>query len=507
MTALDLRNATGKSLLSVTETACELGLEITDLNDITENGGIQAIALPDGRKMYSVAAIARFLEADDDNKVDDQQECALSSTQAQHWKEVIAMRFTGSVTTTKTGRHIAQIQIGKKADGTRMRVSKSFDTREMADSFLAQRLIELNREQHSDRNVKTETSPPDFILGKSIKMKMDEYFMEFLSLELGSATTRTISGYKRDLKVFFDIYVEISGHNPSMCEVTAEGVRRTINTIAKDYRQSVLNKCWTTSKRALVYAFEEGYIAVNPFRNFKKPKSKKLVIDSNRTRVFTEDELLRIMEAAKTHPLLYAALSIMRATGIRPGELRVLRWQDLDRQNRTIVVQAAASREYKNTGNIHATETGIALLATTKNGVVRTCKLTLEALDAVEAWRVNLIANQNQRMKTSRYIFPNESGSFMGEWALDSALDRFIRRHKLQDIKLSLYRFRHTFCTERILEGYSVPTVAKLMGDKSDAVISRIYTHIMDSDIMGIADKIHEKENEAYQKRIESDKK
>ncbi len=60
---------------------------------------------------------------------------------------------------------------------------------------------------------------------------------------------------------------------------------------------------------------------------------------------------------------------------------------------------------------------------------------------------------------------------------------------ELQGMGFLLYRFRHTYCTRLKLKGMPIDVVKILMGDSSDSVINRVYTHITNEDALHMLEK------------------
>lgn len=65
-------------------------------------------------------------------------------------------------------------------------------------------------------------------------------------------------------------------------------------------------------------------------------------------------------------------------------------------------------------------------------------------------------------------------------WSKDGMIRRFARmRSDLGlDPSLVLYAYRHTFATEAILAGESLPTVAALLGHVDSSMVARVYSHL-----------------------------
>jgi integrase len=70
---------------------------------------------------------------------------------------------------------------------------------------------------------------------------------------------------------------------------------------------------------------------VNPFANIKPQKEPKTVSPTRKP--FSRDEIIKLLDAAKTHPKLYRwhdFCMVLLYLGLRPSEAIGLRWQDVD---------------------------------------------------------------------------------------------------------------------------------------------------------------------------------
>jgi integrase len=89
-----------------------------------------------------------------------------------------------------------------------------------------------------------------------------------------------------------------------------------------------------TLRRAFAVAMRDKLIPSNPAVTVERPKGVR-----NQKRIFSEEEALLFLTAAKGHP--YEALYVLAlTTGMRQGELFALEWSDVDLQRAALRVQA-----------------------------------------------------------------------------------------------------------------------------------------------------------------------
>jgi site-specific recombinase XerD len=66
---------------------------------------------------------------------------------------------------------------------------------------------------------------------------------------------------------------------------------------------------------------------------------------------------------------------------------------------------------------------------------------------------------------------------------LRSALTRFIKRHELEDEKITLYTFRHTFATMLLEQRENPKIVASLMGHVKASTTLNLYSHVVNNEV------------------------
>ena len=81
-------------------------------------------------------------------------------------------------------------------------------------------------------------------------------------------------------------------------------------------------------------------------------------------------------------------------------------------------------------------------------------------------------------------MFPNtKTGERLTYSGLRTQLDRFVKRHKPEKEKISLYSFRQTFATMYMEEGIQARVIADKMGHKKASLVQDTYTHVTDNSV------------------------
>ncbi|MGR3492067.1 MAG: tyrosine-type recombinase/integrase [Shimia sp.] len=152
----------------------------------------------------------------------------------------------------------------------------------------------------------------------------DRYLSEYAPqrLDLGKLKPRTVHGYKRQIE---GVIVPALGAH-AVADVTSTHVERMVRKMAPVYRNRVLA---LTSR--LFRLAEDWHLRpqnTNPARGVDRAS------ESERTRILSADELAALGRALsdmdKANPWAILAIRLAALTGLRIGEVRGIRWEDLD---------------------------------------------------------------------------------------------------------------------------------------------------------------------------------
>jgi len=195
---------------------------------------------------------------------------------------------------------------------------------------------------------------------------------------------------------------------------------------------------WRTSRPPLLKG--KAVATVNHYLKFLKAVFKLYQENNARNRCLSAEEEVRLMTSLPTglRPLVTLALH----TGMRRGELRALRWPDVD----------------FDTGTLH--------IRRDKAGAGRWVALNSTAREALQT------VKREQKIM-SPYVFCSPQGKFLHnierEW-----------RPSLQAAKIPDFRFhdlRHTFASRLAMAGVDLYTVQRAGGWKTQVMVQR-YAHL-----------------------------
>ena len=203
----------------------------------------------------------------------------------------------------------------------------------------------------------------------------------------------------------------------------------------------------TAIQRAFNWAVDQGYIESNPLGKVKKPTRE----GRGEIAYLSPEQWTQIVEAVKDGAkereveAFLDYITVMRETGCRPQEIRIVEAHHVDHENREWVFERLKSKGKK--------ERRVVVLGDMAYQICR--KLALRYPEGP--------------------LFRNSDGH---PWTNFAIACRYRRLSDKLGFKIFAYAIRHTFATEAIIAGGDVISIARLMGHTDLSMLNRIYQHV-----------------------------
>jgi integrase len=213
----------------------------------------------------------------------------------------------------------------------------------------------------------------------------------------------------------------------------------------------------------LSYAASEGVIAANPAIGVKRPTGRRRSRRLGAAEYAALGKAILAAESDLEAGQVTGAAWLLALTGCRLGEVRNLKWAEVDEAN------------------------GCFRLEDSKEGVsVRPVGQT--AFKSLHGIR-----------RTSDYVFAGvrRGGSFGG---LSRGWRRLMKRAKLEGV--TPHTLRHSYASVAADLGYTESTIAALLGHSAGSVTAR-YIHNLDAVLIAAADKVSNSISETMTGRLE----
>jgi integrase/recombinase XerD len=212
------------------------------------------------------------------------------------------------------------------------------------------------------------------------------------------------------------------------------------------------------------WALVEEFIPKNPFQRLRTPKC------GQRNRTLSRPEMIRLYRAV--HPLFRRFLFVAKHTMARPGELRKVKWQNVDLEQRMIVLTRFKSKDQR------------------RDGVdIRVIALDLPT--------TRLLANMLRLTngQPDDFVFVSErTGRGFSKEAIRCRIRRARERVGLDGgkgtEKIVCYTLRHTSATEATRRGVRDNALAKIMGHTNTRTTAR-YQHLDPADLVRAIDQVN----------------
>ena len=201
------------------------------------------------------------------------------------------------------------------------------------------------------------------------------------------------------------------------------------------------NRVVAVLSRMLNLAIKWGWRADNPAKGTERNPEEK------RHRYLSAAELDRLTTALAEHPDRQAAdiFRLLLLTGARRGEVQSMQWADIELERRHLD-EAGRDHEAKNIAPRSLERTGAA--------VARRFKASAAS---------------------SEYVFPGRQGGHRVE--IKAAWKAICRTARIRDLRI--HDLRHSYASQLVSAGFSLPTIGALLGHTQPATTHR-YAHLAD---------------------------
>ncbi len=282
---------------------------------------------------------------------------------------------------------------------------------------------------------------------------------------------RPARNWKPNTRVTYEVYRDrqIIPHlgNRRATELTTHQVQQWVDRLSRQgLSPSAIANAHSLLANALKEATSLGILDRNAAANVKVPARAMTEWPT-----WTRAEIRRLFDTIADDPFRSAMYHLMVMTGIRPGELRGLRWRDVLVQDGVtiLIIERSATRD----------ENGQQIIGTsTKTGVARAVVLPDPAVVQLNRWRKAQLERRLSHPAWSDHdtIFDRGDGVFLSNETLQSLHRKTINESGVT--KIRLHDIRHTYATLEGSYGTNPKIVSIRMGHSTPDQTLRRYTHV-----------------------------
>ena len=260
-------------------------------------------------------------------------------------------------------------------------------------------------------------------------LSYDDTVREFLSYlkDYRSFSALTVRAYGTDMRMLREFLEHRTGRVPSPTEITREQIVQFGVSLRKPAPLTLRRK-YACISSFFGFLQDMGYAHTNPARRLPLPRVSEYVP------VFLSEEMAQQLIAAADTPWTKAMVVLLLSTGIRRSEAVGITLDDLNLEERQLLIRGKGDKE-------------------------RVVPLTDQAVEAIQAYLP-------WRTKTeSRYLFVSAwKGLPIHGRCINRMLKIVIQKAGLAGQGITPHKLRHTFATHLIRNGVDIRTVQELMG-------------------------------------------
>lgn len=297
------------------------------------------------------------------------------------------------------------------------------------------------------------------------KVLFDEWFNVWIrEYKEGRVKIGTIAAYQK----YYNGCIKQRLGDTYINDIRGEHIQRLYNNLLKEgYAVSSIKVISAVLNGCFIQALKNGLIERNPVEAATLPKK---IGGKGMRKVLTKEQQELFMKYAEDS-YLYNLFAVMLRTGMRSGEIRGLKYTDIDKKKKVIHVQRTL-KYLEHRGFFEDTPK--------TNKSKRDIPLTKEILALLEAqyvfWRFDII-------KLDRYLFCNEKGEPLSRERVQGEINRIIKRINEDGYdfeRITPHVFRHTFATRAIEAGMNPQVLKTILGHSSLAMTMDLYSHVME---------------------------
>ncbi|MGF2383883.1 tyrosine recombinase XerC [Lentilactobacillus otakiensis] len=303
-----------------------------------------------------------------------------------------------------------------------------------------------------------------------------QWFLKYLRSDRNYSAD-TIQAYQQAITEFVVFLAEVPSDQKELTKVDAFDVESFLtNLYEKKYARNSIAQKISALKSLYAFLVKSEVIAHNPFEYVHlKTNNRRL------PRFLYQNEMRALFEGAKQNPNPQlglrnsAVLETLYATGIRVSECAGIQLNDIDLDNRTILVTGKGNKQ-------------------------RYVPFGEYAQDAIEAYlsgaRDPIMAKYHQ---SHRFLFINHYGRPITARGIEYIMDEIVKQSSLTT-KIHPHMLRHTFATEMLNNGADMRSVQELLGHSSLST-TQIYTHVTKSHLMDDYKKYFPRNNDSLKSK------
>ena len=301
--------------------------------------------------------------------------------------------------------------------------------------------------------------------GKKQNITLNAWFDTWM--EEYKKSTVKISTY-RNYKIHYDSYIRKSLGKKKLASVRADHIQKVYNDLMrKDFTTGTIKLVSAVLNGCFKQAEKNSMINKNPVPLATIPKGK----ERKERKVFTPEEQTVFLKYIKDS-YLYNFFALALMTGMRNGELRGLKWSDIDFDNQKIFVNHTL---------IYIEGEGHILVSPK----TKTSRREIPMIDSAK----EILLEQRKLCEgclgeeaENGYVYCLETGDPITRDRVTIELNKITKAIQVKDKqfkRITCHCLRHTFATRCIENGMQPQVLKTILGHSSLAMTMDLYSHVL----------------------------
>lgn len=337
--------------------------------------------------------------------------------------------------------------------GKRRQVTRRGETKDEAEAKVDQAIEKMLKEDRGDINQDLENI--------TVKELFDKWLDLIMKRKLKESTLREYknTSKKRIISVLGDYRVK---------NLNSVVLQEYINDLSDEgLSPRYIEYISTILHGALESARKWKVISNNPLHDVEKPRPRRV-----KHKVWSLEEVNSFLEVAKVvNPRIYAIVSFALKTGLRRGEILALKWDDIDFDNKIIIVSKS----------LMLGDGGYRIDTPKTESSLRTVSFGNSLYKDLKWWKAKQnrlkLATRN-RYNEKNFVFTNTVGNHIDPSVLGHEFNKVIESAGVT--KIRFHDLRHTHATLCLEAGMSLKELQDRLGHSSIKTTGDVYAHVTD---------------------------
>lgn len=302
----------------------------------------------------------------------------------------------------------------------------------------------------------------------SKKMTFDDVFQEWLKYKQNFIKQ---SSYNKYFNLYTN-YINDVFKNTCLDDVSNSMFQEAVISMINLKNKRTKKKLSSSTIKSIVYVIKSTVLFAQK-QGYIKAFCLQIEIPSNEAKNIqvlsrNEQNILEFHTRLKLDTISLAIL-VCLYSGLRIGEICALRWEDIDLNNKYIVVNKTVQRIQQIQVPYRATKTILTVTPPKTNNAIRKIPISSVLYSILSKYY-----EQNYR-SSKHYVLVNKNNDMIDPRSIQYQFKELIKKIKITQI--TFHGLRHTFATRCIELGTDIKTLSEILGHSNVSTTMNIYVH------------------------------